>query len=543
VSTQRPADWSLARLVVAARLFCTAGLLALAATVAQLHGLHAALLLCVTAAVATWLQTQTSVRITWVAAAEAAATGILIGTGLPSSAICLPYLLIPLLAAGCAGGVTAALWVSLTELLAVQGPLLVTGQRGPAGTLFVQLSPWLLTSLGIGLLGARLRAVGPVRRGQDASYESARRLIGQLRDVAGRLSSGLDAVGIAHQLLAEMRVNTSAECCALFVRNQDDSLLPLARVGARAAGASATRLDALAAQCVRDEEPLQHGVGLHLAGQRNEIAVPLSVDGRLIAVARAYGPTHQSPVALAELTRQLNQHSLRLDTSLAFDEVRSVAASDERRRVAAEIHDGIAQDAAALGYLVDDLAADAESVEQQVRLVGLRRELDRLGAELRMSIMDLRSDISSTVDLKTALTEHAGQVGTRSGMSVHLLLDETAHQLRPEVETGLFRIAQEAITNARKHSGATNLWVSCRVQPSGVRLDVDDDGHWSGGGRDDSYGLRIMRERAEHIGARLAVSQRLGGGTQVSVDVATLDPASPGGEVEDRHDYERAAGR
>jgi signal transduction histidine kinase len=231
---------------------------------------------------------------------------------------------------------------------------------------------------------------------------------------------------------------------------------------------------------------------------------------------------------------RLGQYALRLDTALAFDEVRSVATTEERRRVAREIHDGIAQDAAALGYLVDDLSAGAESAGQHDKLGHLRTEVSRLVSELRLSITELRSEPAPSQGLAPALAEHVRRVGTRSSMTVHLSLEETPHRLRPEVEAELLRIAQEAIANARKHSGADNLWVSCRVRPPVARLDVEDDGSWLGQRRDDSYGLRIMRERAESIDADLAITERVGGGTRVSVVLAPPSerlPQAKGGPV------------
>jgi signal transduction histidine kinase len=124
-------------------------------------------------------------------------------------------------------------------------------------------------------------------------------------------------------------------------------------------------------------------------------------------------------------------------------------------------------------------------------------------SELRLSIFDLRSEISG--GLGSALSDYVREVGARSGMTVHLTLDEAPTRLRSEMETELLRIAQEAITNARKHSTAENLWVDCRIRPPYARIIVSDDGSGLGKGRQDSYGLGIMRERAERIGARLDV--------------------------------------
>jgi signal transduction histidine kinase len=241
----------------------------------------------------------------------------------------------------------------------------------------------------------------------------------------------------------------------------------------------------------------------------------------MIGVVLADTPLPLPAKALHDLMPELDEHAVRLDTALAFDEVRSLATMEERRRLAREIHDGVAQEIASLGYAVDDLTATATTELQRRKLNALRSELSRVVSELRLSIFDLRSEISG--GLGSALSDYVREVGARSGMTVHLTLDEAPTRLRSEVETEFLRIAQEAITNARKHSAAQNLWVDCRIRPPYARIQVSDDGHGLGEARQDSYGLGIMRERAERISAQLDVSDnprpRSPNGTTVTVTV------------------------
>jgi signal transduction histidine kinase len=237
-------------------------------------------------------------------------------------------------------------------------------------------------------------------------------------------------------------------------------------------------------------------------------------------------PGHKT---LQALMREVDEQALRLDAALAFDEIRSIATMEERHRLAREIHDGVAQEIASLGYVVDDLTATATSDTQRRKLHALRGELTRVVSELRLSIFDLRTEVSA--GLGSALSDYVREVGARSGLTVHLTLDVSPTRLRGEVETELFRIAQEAITNARKHSAASNLWVDCRIQPPGARISVCDDGGGLGRPRDDSYGIKIMRERAERIGAALEITENGNGsasatGTSVTVTVGADEPAT-----------------
>jgi len=221
--------------------------------------------------------------------------------------------------------------------------------------------------------------------------------------------------------------------------------------------------------------------------------------------------------------QELDEQTVRLDTALIFDEVRSLATREERQRLAREIHDGIAQEVASLGYVVDELAADASTSEQRASLTALRGEISRVVGELRLSIFDLRSEVSPDVGHGAALSDYVRAVGATSGMTVHLSLDEAPTRLRSEVEAELFRIAQEAVTNVRKHADAQNLWVTCRVRPPFAALTVEDDGGGLRPPRADSFGITIMQERAERVGGHLEVRQsepRDGAlGTRVAVTV------------------------
>ena len=73
------------------------------------------------------------------------------------------------------------------------------------------------------------------------------------------------------------------------------------------------------------------------------------------------------------------------------------------------------------------------------------------------------------------------------------------------------------LTNARKHANADNLWVTCSVDPPRATLRIEDDGGGLGRPRTDSFGLEVMRERAERVGAQLTVQTRPEGGTSVEV--------------------------
>ena len=210
-----------------------------------------------------------------------------------------------------------------------------------------------------------------------------------------------------------------------------------------------------------------------------------------------------------------------------FSDVKALATVEERHRLAREIHDGIAQEIASMGYLVDDLARYECNQRHQDGLIQLRDELTRVVTELRLSIFDLRSGVSNSVGLGSVLGDYVREVGKTSGMTVHLSLEESPRRLRLDVETELLRIGQEAVTNARKHSQGENMWVTCRVEPPFAELRIEDDGVGAVGPRQDHYGLHIMKERAARINAVLTIGERVGGGTVVSAVLLPAETAAP----------------
>ena len=110
-------------------------------------------------------------------------------------------------------------------------------------------------------------------------------------------------------------------------------------------------------------------------------------------------------------------------------------------------------------------------------------------------------------------------VAGAAGIAVHLTLSEDPARLPADAEAELLRIAQEAVSNARKHANARNLWVRLEVDPPHALLRVEDDGQGIDTGARRGFGLEIMRERTERLGATLRVTHRSPTGTCVEVEI------------------------
>ena len=507
------------RLVVGSRVFGICAVVVLAIITGDAAAVSAVVLLAGVAAVATVVDHRAYLSGAVVTIMEALAASVIIGSQLHDARYTLVYLVVPAFIAGLHAGLPGAAFACLLQI-AVVDFLTAPALSVAALTDRVELAaPWALTSVGTGVLGAWLRQIDHAPPGDHDAYHSARRLLGELRTVARSLSAGLDPVGIAQQMLVEVHEAIHDDAAVVLVRAEGGILVPLTQEESerlREVGSD----DPIVMECWTTESPAQEIISGR-DGRRARVALPLQVGVRMIGVVVAECAPTVSAKALHDLRSGLAGHSLRLDTALVFDEVRQLATADERRRLAREIHDGIAQEVASIGYTVDDMIADSGSDEQRTDLCTLRHELTRRVSELRLSIFDLRSEVTQSAGFGAALTDYVRQVGTRSGMTVHLSLNETPQRLRVEVESEILRIAQEAITNARRHSGASNLWVTFAADPPHATLTIADDGHGLGTPRSDSYGLRIMRERAERIDASLEIRGREAGGVEVSL---TLTP-------------------
>jgi signal transduction histidine kinase len=448
---------------------------------------------------------------------EAALAAAIIGSTTPVSESLLPYLVVPPLAAGLLSGVLASLSTTLVSLLVLITARWVGGDL-TSRTEVTVIAEWVGLGLATGLVGAWARSVATREQQVNSTYVAAHRLLTRLRDVARTLPTGLDEVALAQTLLRSMRDDVDFERAALYGRTEGGMLMPLAYEGADHVEWHPSVDEGIWSRVWRTGRTQQQTGSFTDPSRGHAAVVALRLGDRrvgLIGFEREGGPWSNRQLARAQ--NVADDAALRIDTGQLFSEVRALATVEERRRLAREIHDGIAQEVASLGYIVDDLTARAEDESTREDLTTVRTELTRIVSELRLSIFDLRSDVQPAAGLGAALTSYVRSVGTGSGLTVHLVLDESSYRLPIEAETELLRVAQEAITNARKHARARNLWVTCRVDPPRAFLRIADDGKGLGSPRTDSYGMEIMRERTSRVGAGLTVRNRVGGGTVVEV--------------------------
>jgi len=448
--------------------------------------------------------------------AETLAAALVVGA-LPGRAdYFLPYLLIPLTTAGLSAGLATGFLSAGTTIVVIILTRLVASV--PAGVRLLDLSPWYALFFSVALVSAWMRRV--IRSEApptDPAYADAHRLLSELHVVARQLSLGLDPQTLAAALVDELQGLVDGFAATVLVRSPGGRFVPLVGDTPSLAAESAVTDAWLSADIVR-----------RTRGGQTVAALPVLMGERVVAVVVLAGDGPLDEALVRVCRSAIAQAGPRLASALLFDDVRRLATVDERMRLAREIHDGIAQDMASVGYLLDDISRDVVEVAPEVadRLVSLRTHLGGLVSELRLSIFDLRAGVDETVGLARTLGDYVTRVGQQAGLVVHVTTDESPHRLPVATEVELLRIVQEAVTNVRKHARAANLWLTVAVDPPRARVTVMDDGHGLGRRRPESMGITGMKERARRIGAGLDVRNRSDGGRGTVVDVA-IDPERP----------------
>jgi signal transduction histidine kinase len=465
-------------------------------------------------------------------AAAANATGT-IEAGFGAVAV-LPYLVVPLLAAGLLRRPTeGAALLGVAAVAMVAGGIMI----GDGDSIITQAGylaacgQWLVLGAIATVAADTLRQVLTPVENTPQPYAEATRLLTQLRSVARSLPGAtLDPGGISEHLLEELRQVAPGHRAAVLSGSGGGRLVVLAQTGAERVDWEVTLdADSAIADAWASQQPQtasRSQARSHRGGDASSLVVPLVAGVRTIGlvILEADVPNAYPSAVVAQVTEVTGPAALRLEAALLFDDVRSLATNEERQRLAREIHDGVAQELVMVGYGIDNAQATlpegADEAAEELRT--LRGEVTRVITELRLSLFELRSEVDRNGGLAAAIAEYARTLGTSAGLRVHFTFDESTARLPAATEAELLRIAQEAITNARKHAGASNLWVTCTVDPPYAEIEVTDDGKGFADDRPDGrYGLAIMAERAERIRGRLEIRPRHPSGTTVAVVLGT----------------------
>lgn len=279
-------------------------------------------------------------------------------------------------------------------------------------------------------------------------------------------------------------------------------------------------------------------------GLRFHVSVPLSFRERPLGIMNLTG-SHATRALSAEELHLLStvgaQIGIALERERLAEEGRKLARAEERARLARELHDELAQ-------RLTGIALGIEGAQQWIGrdddraqgLLGRALEVTRASMDdVRRWIGDMRLDGLAGQPLDEALAALGRDFTADSGIPVRLRCELEGRTLPLRVEAELFRIAQEALTNVRRHADARNVDVDLAVSGGRVRLSIRDDGRGIQSAREakteqgarstpdppnsahaartQGHGLRGIQERAALLGGRLRISG--GGGTRITVTV------------------------
>jgi signal transduction histidine kinase len=378
-------------------------------------------------------------------------------------------------------------------------------------------------------------------------YESATRWSQQLETLHEVLRSIVDETEIDRLLTlvcTHVRDLTNARLAFAALADEQDSDLTIVacsgeadavealvghrigRRGSKLGGVLDRRQSARVDSLLDDPEVAQ--AETRAMGARTGLYVPLvAKDGALGAIAvhdklGGNGRFSDADLRLVEIFAARAAVAVALSRRVARDTVRKVVAAQEaeRRRLALELHDETGQ---ALTSILLGLRAirsagndtDAEQAEADVRalVVQALQDVRALAVELRPAALD-------DFGLGPALERLAQTFSERSGIetSVEVHLQE---RLPPEIETTLYRVVQEALTNVVKHAGAAHVSIVLARRESGVAATIDDDGRGFAvhDVREDALGLVGMRERVALVGGTLTVESSPASGTTLAAQV------------------------
>jgi PAS domain S-box-containing protein len=305
---------------------------------------------------------------------------------------------------------------------------------------------------------------------------------------------------------------------------------------------------------------LNDGAAVLLEGMQSWMWVPLAVKSRIIGgigvahTQRNYFTSHHANLALSVA----NQAAMTMVNAELYEHAGELAALQERQRLAQNLHDAVNQSLFSAGLIAEVLPRlwDRDQAEARRSLEDLRRLTRGALAEMRELLAELRPSVLTDSSLGDLLRQLSNAFTGRTNIPVNVTI-AGEHVLPAEIQVALYRICQETLNNIAKHAGASQVEIELHydasntnvlgmgqlpsslsqtgilqeINVSSVEMRIRDDGLGFDSGKISTpghYGLGMMQERAEAVGAHLLVTSQLGHGTEVRL----LWPDSPKKEAE-----------
>ncbi len=259
-----------------------------------------------------------------------------------------------------------------------------------------------------------------------------------------------------------------------------------------------------------------------LEGVRSWMWVPLAIKGRIIGALgvahaeRNYFTAHHADLALT----MANQAAITMVNAELYEQARTLAALEERQRLARNLHDAVNQSLFSAGLIAEVLPRLWERNPQEGlrSLEDLRRLTRGAQADMRLLLAELRPSTLTDAELSDLLRLLGNALAGRTNIPFSVTVVGKG-KLPADVQVALYRLCQESLSNIAKHAGASQVGIQLQYEAGAVELRIRDDGR--GFDPDQTppghYGLSMMRERAAAIGAALSITSRPGHGTEIVI--------------------------
>jgi len=399
-------------------------------------------------------------------------------------------------------------------------------------------------SLGRGEVGQLAQSLETMRQQLYAAREDLEaRVVQRTRElealyrVSREVSSRLDINHVLRSVTDKARELLQAEVAILCLLDEKGQvLIPQAVSGPpdALAGTQESAQHLPASQVLTGDRALPCGVDgcgggcaiLAAPFRVDHLAAPLRVGDRVIGALCVGSP--QAGTFFTEdlglLTKLASSAAVALENARLYEQAERVATLEERQRIAAEMHDGVAQTLSYLGFKTEQVAelVDAGSGEMAVEVLQrMRGAIDQASQDVRRSIVSLQEGPRPRRALQDSLAEVVNEFATDGGPRVDLVLSLDPPLVLASDDTDqVLRVVREALLNARRHAQAEHITVCLEKRGAEAIVTVEDDGRGfnpevpSVDGNS-HFGLRIMRARAARVGGRMMIDSTPGHGTRV----------------------------
>jgi two-component system nitrate/nitrite sensor histidine kinase NarX len=372
----------------------------------------------------------------------------------------------------------------------------------------------------------------------EARVDQRTRELAALYEVSREVSSRLDIEHVLRSVTDKAQELLGGEVAALCLLEEESGLaLHLGALSGPQEALSRARVSAQrspATEVLAGDGALPCGVedcagscGILTAPFRvSHLAAPLRVGERVTGALCVGSPRagHFSDEAAMLLTELANSAAIALENARLYEQAERVATLEERQRIAAEMHDGLAQTLNYLGLKTGQAAGFVEAgrgEEAMDELGRIRAAIVQASQEVRQSIASLQEGPRPRQALRDRLAETVDEFARDGGPPIDLVVRfQPPLLLPPDEAEQVLRVAREALLNARRHAQAERISVYLEQGEGVATVTVEDDGAGfdpkapaANGGT--HFGLRIMRARAARIGGQLAVHSMPDRGTRV----------------------------